>query len=96
MIPDKDLQRTWGTATTEERQELFRIRLEALEAATTNASLHGPLPVPWRRGWKAVIRMHGRDADGSLRASVTVSGPSLTKPYVRRVRLVRRTSLKLN
>lgn len=83
------------TATPEELRELFSVRLDALDAATSAASLEGPMPVMWRRGWKAYLTQHGRDADGSLLASVEVLDPTGLVAYRRRVRLVKSASLKL-
>lgn len=79
--------------TAEEFQALLRLRREALDDATKDASLGQPLPVGWRHGWKGHIRLQGRDRDGSLKAHIMVTGPRGELPYVRRVRLVRSKQL---
>lgn len=79
--------------TPEEHRSLIDVRLDALDQATARASLEGRLPVRWRHGWHAYIKTHGRDRDGSLRASVTVVDPSETVVMIRNVRLVKKKSL---
>lgn len=65
----------------DERRRALR---EAFEAATLARLLRGVAP----RGWTAHLRVHGRDRDGSVRASVRVAHPSLPRAYVRRLRCV--------
>ena len=77
----------YGT-TQEEFAKLLELRREALDAASTMAGELLPLPVPWRHGWKAHIRLQGRDQDGSLKAHIVVTGPRAELPYIRKVRLV--------
>jgi hypothetical protein len=74
--------------TLEEFRKLLELRLLALADATRQAGLGEPLPVSWRHGWKAHIRIQERDADGSLKAHIVVTGPRGEVPYVRKVRLV--------
>ena len=76
-------------ATPEEIRKLIELRREALDHATAEGRLDGPLPVQWRVGWTAHIRTQGRDHDGSLVAHIVVQGPHGQVPYVRKVRLVR-------
>jgi hypothetical protein len=79
--------------TSEEFQALLKLRREALEAyARDDASLL-PTPVAWRVGWKAHIRLQGRDRDGCLKAHIVVEGPRGETPYVRAVRLIARQPL---
>jgi hypothetical protein len=70
-----------------EHRALLEQRRLALDDATCIATLEGPLPVRWRVGWSATLEILKRDSDGSLCARITVLGPGLTRPYVRRVRL---------
>jgi len=80
--------------TMEEFRKLLQLRLDALHEATrTDGSLF-PMPVRWRHGWKAHIRIEGRDRDGSLCAHIVVRGPSGGIRYIRRVRLVRSQPLR--
>lgn len=93
-MPYRTLCGKHDDATPEERRSLMNVRLDALDEATARASLDGHMPVQWRRGWTAYIKSHGRDRDGSLRASVTVLDPSDTVVMIRKVRLVKEESLK--
>jgi hypothetical protein len=88
MIPASLSRRYPYDATLDEIRALFHQRLLALEDATACATWGDPLPVAWRHGWKAVLSLVGRDQDGSLCAEITCTGPGLTRPYSRRVRLV--------
>jgi hypothetical protein len=75
--------------TPDEHHKLLEIRRQTLEDATrTDGSLF-PMPVVWRRGWRAYIRILGRDRDAALRAKIVVYGPAEHQRYVRKVRLVR-------
>lgn len=83
-------------ATREEMQALFQIRLETLQDATSRAAGGQPVPISWRAGWKAVLKLLRRDPDGSLCARITVTGPHASSGYVRNVRLVKEHRVKLN
>ena len=74
--------------TQEEFHKLLELRRQALEDATRADGSLFPMPVAWRRGWKAHIRLRGRDKDGSLKALIVVEGPRGEVPYSRAVRLV--------
>lgn len=74
--------------TQEEFSKLIELRREALDTATEAHGLGQPLPVPWRHGWKAHLRVGPRDRDGSLTAHIVVTGPHGVVPYTRKVRLV--------
>lgn len=54
------------------------------------------MPVPWRRGWRAKIAYAGRDRDGSLLATITITGPRASLKWLQKVRLVRERRLKLH
>lgn len=75
--------------TQDEFHKLLELRREALAEATREHGMGQPLPVAWRHGWQAHIRIRERDQDGSLRATILVTGPRGELPYVRAVRLVR-------
>ena len=75
--------------TLDEFRKLLELRRQALQDATQDAPGAAPMPVGWRWGWKAHIRLQGRDRDGSLKAHIVVTGPRTEIPYVRKVRLVR-------
>jgi hypothetical protein len=79
--------------TAEEFAKILELRLQALEDATKEPARLFPMPVQWRWGWKAYVRIQGRDRDGSLKVSILVEGPRGELPYVRSVRLVRSTPL---
>lgn len=82
----------YGT-TMEEFRKLLELRREALQDATRADGSLFPMPTPWRWGWKAHIRIQGRDRDGSLKAHILVTGPRGEIPYVRKVRLCKRHPL---
>ena len=82
--------------TPEEFQRLLLVRRETLEDATRKASGGSAMPITWRHGWKATLKILGRDKDGSLKASVTVVGPHASSGYVRKVRLVTQYRVNLN
>lgn len=75
--------------TRDEFLKLLELRRTALDHATEEHGLGQPLPVQWRHGWKAQLRVGPRDRDGSLTAHIVVTGPRGVAPYVRKVRLVR-------
>lgn len=79
--------------TQEEFSALLELRRKALDEATEEHGLGQPLPVPWRHGWKAHLRVGPRDRDGCLTAHIVVTGPHYVVPYVRKVRLVRQKPL---
>jgi hypothetical protein len=74
--------------TIEEFRKLLELRRQALADATRPHGLGQPLPVAWRHGWQAHIRILERCRDGSLRALIVVTGPRGETPYTRAVRLV--------
>lgn len=79
--------------TLEEFRELLSLRRRSLEDATREHGLGEPLPIPWRTGWKASIKILGRDRDGSLCAKIVVTGPGGGDPYVRKYRLTKAARL---
>jgi hypothetical protein len=80
------------TVSVDEAAALFLARLDALTDATKISTGGQPLPISWRTGWSAELRVHKRDRDGSVLASIVVTSPNKVKPYRRRIRLVRRHS----
>lgn len=82
--------------THEEHKVILQACREALAAATAVGRLGGPLPVRWRRGWRYTWKPLRRDSDGSVRVSIRCTGPDLTQPYVRNVRLVKERRLNQN
>lgn len=95
------LPRPWAPAlpagvTSEEFKRLLVIRRETLDAATARVSGGRPLPLSWRAGWTATLKILGRDRDGALKAAVTVRGTRASHAYVRKVRLCREHTLNLN
>lgn len=83
-------------ATCEEFQALLLRRLDALDMCTAQYFEVDHYPVSWRRGWRAEVRYAGRDRDGSLLATITVTGPSASAKWLQKVRLVRRARLNLH
>jgi hypothetical protein len=83
-------------ATPEEFRALMQTRRETLDAATARAFGGQVLPVSWRWGWKAAVKILKRDKDGSLCARITVTGPHASNGYVRNVRLLNRYRVHLN
>lgn len=83
-------------ATPDEIQAVFQERLRTLSDATRRVTWGEPLPVTWRKDWKACVTLRGRDSDGSLLVTITCSGPGLNRPYVRNVRMVKQHRLNLN
>jgi hypothetical protein len=79
--------------TAAEFQALLALRLEALSAAAAKTGEMFPREVRERVGWKAHLRVEGRDEDGSLKAHILVSGPRREILYRRQVRLVRKEPL---
>lgn len=71
-----------------EASKLYEIRRATLDDACKAAFLGQPLPTAWRWGWRALLLVHERDRDGSLKATVAVRGPGLEETYRRRIRLV--------
>jgi hypothetical protein len=96
MIPRRHGVQLSNRVTQEEFQRLLVIRRETLEDATCVVTGAKPMPIPWRVGWRASLTIVGRSRDGGLCARVTVTGPQLRVPYVRKVRLVRDKSLRLH
>jgi len=94
MLPPLDAAFTAADLRPGEYAALFECRRLAIEEAVSRSVLDGTLPVPWRHGWRASVRYLGRDRDGSRLNEITVTGPQLDRPYVRRVRLVPRRALR--
>jgi hypothetical protein len=88
-IPQDMDEREFVWCTREECAALLQARKEALSAATAQNLSGEPLPIPWRRGWTAYLRIVERDRDGSLKARIRVLDPTGTLAYQRNVRLVR-------
>lgn len=82
-----------GDPTPEELTKLLELRRQALADATVEHGLGKPLPVSWRHGWKAFLRVLGRSQDGSLCANIVVEGPRGEIAYRRSVRLVTKRPL---
>jgi hypothetical protein len=76
------------TPTGAEFRALNQVRLEALDVATAQGRLDGPLPVTERWGWHCRTVTHSRDAQGNLLASVEVYDPNDVLVYSRNVRLI--------
>lgn len=74
--------------TSAEFAKLLTIRRETLRLATQAWTGADPLPVEWRRGWRAYLLIGARVRDGSLTARIRVVGPSESMKYCRKVRLV--------
>lgn len=95
-MPEWSVRHNPEGTTLEEFRKLLILRREALEQAAKDPQSLFPMPVPWRRGWKAHIKLRGRDRDGSLCASIVVTRPGGSLPYVRNVRLVASRALPLS
>jgi len=76
-----------------EYAQLFYERRAALDHVAKITSLTGDIPVMDRRGFRAQVKLLGRDRHDHMRAEVRVTAPNLTGEYVRRVRLVKREPL---
>jgi hypothetical protein len=88
-LPDPILN---GVRLTHEELRVIHTNLRiAVFAATNERALDGPRPLIPDRGEYYELRAHGRDRDGSLKASVTVHMPWSGPPYCRRIRLVRQS-----
>jgi hypothetical protein len=83
-------------ATPDEFRALLLRRLDALDQCTAQVTGGRPLPVAWRTGWSARIAYAGRDRDGSLLATITITGPNVSDKWLQKVRLVRQRGLKLH
>jgi hypothetical protein len=80
----------------EEYSRLLLLRRDNLDMATAEIMGGQPMPVQWRRGWRAWWVRCGRDRDGSLLAEINVSGPKPGMRWRQRVRLVRQRRLPVN
>lgn len=96
MIPHSTSRGTPEWATPEEFRALLLRRRDALDQCTAQLTGGRPLPVTWRTGWRARIAYAGRDRDGSLLATITVTGPNVSDKWLQKVRLVRSKQLKVN
>lgn len=83
-------------ATLEEYQALLLRRRDALDSCTAELTGGRPMPIQWRSGWRAEIKYAGRDRDGSLLATITVTGPNISDKWLQKVRLVRTARLDLH
>jgi hypothetical protein len=83
------------TVTHEELRAIHTNMRIAVFAATGARAFDGPRNLFPDRGEYYVLKAHGRDSDGSLKASVTVHMPWSGAPYVRRFRLVKQSRLIL-
>jgi hypothetical protein len=81
--------------TPEEWRSLFSLRRECLDHATAMVNGGVEIPVSERWGWVAKLTRLGRDADGSLMASVVVTDPDDKVRVLRNVRLVKQARLNL-
>ena len=82
--------------SSEEFSALILRRRDALDACTSEHFGVAHYPVAWRAGWTARIAYAGRDRDGSLLATITVTGPEKKDKWLQKVRLVRRGRLNLH
>lgn len=96
MIPQTGYVAHPDTLSSKEFKRLLLIRRETLDIATTRAMGGQPMPIPWRRGWKATLAILGRDRDGSVKARITCTGQRPSMTFVRSVRLVRPQSLTVD
>jgi hypothetical protein len=88
-LPDPILN---GVPLTHEELRVIHMNMRiAVFAATSERALDGPRPLIPDRGEYYELAAHGRDRDGSLKASITVHMPWSGTPYTRRVRLVRQS-----
>jgi hypothetical protein len=76
------------SVTAQEFSRILEVRRQTLEDATRAEGSLFPMPVTWRHGWKATVRILGRDRDGSVLFTVSVKQPRSTEVYVRKCRLV--------
>lgn len=96
MVPAWRDKCTPDWATPDEFSALLLRRRDALDQCTAQYFEVQYYPVAWRVGWRAEIRYAGRDRDGSLLATITVTGPTADAKWLQRVRLVRRKQLNLH
>jgi hypothetical protein len=75
---------------------LLNHRRKCIEQCTAQEFGGRPLPVAWRVGWRAELRYAGRDRDGSLLATITITGPQRYQKWLQKVRLVREERLNLH
>jgi hypothetical protein len=88
MVPRTYCDGNTIVVSHDEAEVLFSARRQALQDVADRCPFLAPEHIRWRHEWKAVLSVHKRDRDGSLLASVSVTCPILTKPYVRRMRLI--------
>jgi hypothetical protein len=88
----KELLQAAGLQTGEYAQ-LFYARRAALDWVASESSLFGSVPVRDRRGFRARVKILGRDKDGSLCAEVRVTAPNYPGEHVRKIRLVKNRRL---
>lgn len=96
MVPAGPWRVTPEWATPDEFQALLLRRRDALDLCTAEHYGVAHYPVAWRVGWRADIRYAGRDRDGSLLATITVTGPTASDKWLQKVRLVRKERLNLH
>lgn len=93
MIPHNRAVGVPEWASPAEFHALLLRRIDAIAQCTAQLTGGRPMPVSWRWGWKAHIRYAGRSKDGSLLATITVTGPNVSDKWLQRVRLVPRSRL---
>jgi hypothetical protein len=79
--------------TAEEHQALLNLRRTAMDQVAKKCGEFFERQVASRRGWKAHIRLMGRDRDGSLKAHILVTGPRWEIAWRQQVRLVKKHDL---
>ena|SRR3982751_91974 len=78
-----------------ELSQLHQARRETICTATAERALDGPRLLNPAVGERCKHVCHGRDRQGNLLISITVYLPWSGSPYVRRVRLVKRSHLNV-
>jgi hypothetical protein len=96
MVPQWSAALCPKWCTQAEFDALLLRRLDALDSCTREYYEVDHYPVQWRVGWRAEIRYAGRDRDGSLLATITITGPEKCSKWLQKVRLVRRERLNLH
>lgn len=93
MLPQPGYNPCPNWCSLEEFQALLLRRRDAIAQCTAQLTGGSPMPIQWRWGWKAHIRYAGRDRDGSLKATITITGPNVSDKWLQKVRLVRKGTL---
>jgi hypothetical protein len=79
IVPTIEVTRT-------ESQFLFHERLRALEDACRRDAGGVPVPVRWRKNWRANLELLGRNRDGTLKARIVCRKGNTRQRYVRSLR----------